>query len=330
MKRRDFMALAGGAAAVWPLGALAQTPERVKRIGILFGVNGNDPEGQRWLKRFIQVLRELGWRNGVNVQMDLRWAPDIDRMRKSAQELIALKPDVIHVTTSLATAEVLRETTTIPVVFDVVNDPLALGLVKDAKHPGGNATGFTNIVPDLGAQWLKLLKEMAPRVTHATVMYNPVPGSQLANRWAQFEAVGGELGIKVEAAPVRELAEIEKTLRGTGVDPDKGLIVIPDTFFNLARSGLIISLISRQRIVAIYPFRDFVVAGGLASYAVDIPELQRRSAVYVDRILRGEKPGNLPVEGPNKFELVINQRAAKLIDLVIPKTVLARATEVLE
>jgi len=325
MRRREFFGVLGGAAAAWPVAASAQRRDRMQRVGILMGLSAGDSEGQRWLNRFIQTLRELGWRNGTNVQIDLRWAGDIDKMRTAATELVELQPDLIHVTTALATAEVLRQTRTIPVVFNVVNDPVALRFTES-----GNATGFTNIAPDLGEKWLELLKEIAPRITRAVMLFNPVPGSRFEGRLVQLQGSAKSLGITLEATPVRDIAEIEKTIAALGQDSQAGFILIPDPFFNLTRSGLISSLASRYRVVAVYPARDFVLADGLVSYAVDVPDLQRRAAGYADRILKGEALSNLPVEVPNKFELVINLRSAKAIGLTVPPALLARASEVIE
>jgi putative ABC transport system substrate-binding protein len=324
MRRREFITLVGGAAA-WPLAARAQPRDRMRRIGILMGLPASDSEGQRWLNSFIQALRELGWRNGTNVQIDLRWTGDIDKMRTAAIELVSLQPDLIHVTTALATAEVLRQTRTIPVVFSVVNDPIALGFTQSS-----NATGFSNIAPELGRKWLELLKEIAPRITRAVMLFNPVPGSQSEDQLGQLGVIAKSLGTTIEPTPVRNIAEIEKTLEALGRDSQAGLIIVPDPFFNLTRSGLISSLASRYRVVAVYPARDFVSAGGLVSYAVDLPDLQRRAAGYSDRILRGETPSDLPMGTPNKFELVINLKSAKAIGLTVPSALLARASEVIE
>jgi putative ABC transport system substrate-binding protein len=329
MRRRDFLAGIGSAAA-WPLAADAQPAARMPRIGMLIGLATNDSEGQRWVRAFIQALRELGWRNGTNVHIDLRWGGNVDQMRTSAQELVDLQPDVIHVATSLATAEVLRKISTVPVVFSVVNDPVGIGFVQSLSRPGRNATGFTNIDPSLGRKWLEVVKEIAPHVTRAAILFNPVPGSQFETRWPQIKAAGASLGIAIDAIQVRNIPEIEKALDAIGHDPQVGLVVAPDPFFNLTRAGFITSLVSRYRIATIYPVRDWVLAGGLVSYSVDLTDQQRRAAGYVDRILKGEKPADLPVQEPSKFELVINLRTAKVLGLTVSPTLLARASEVLE
>ncbi|MBX9828176.1 MAG: ABC transporter substrate-binding protein [Xanthobacteraceae bacterium] len=329
MRRRDFLAGVGGAAA-WPPAAGAQPAAKMPRIAVLMGLPARDPEGQRWIKTFIQALRDLGWRNGTNANIELRWAPNIEQMRAFAQELVAMQPDVIQVATGLATAEVLRKTSTIPLVFTVVNDPVALGFVQDLSRPGGNATGFTNIDPSLGRKWLEVLKELAPRLTRAAVLFNPGPGSQFKYRWPQIEAAGAALGIAAEAIEVRNLVEFEKALDTIGHDPQMGLVVTPDQYFNLTRAPVITSLVARYRVAAIYPYRDFAAAGGLVSYSVDLADLQRRAAGYVNRILKGEKPADLPVQAPTKFELVINLKTAKALGLTVAPALRARADEVIE
>lgn len=332
MRRREFLTLIG-AAVLRPIDSIAQnsaSPSAASRIGVLMGLPANDSEGQRWIRSYIQGLRDLGWRNGVNIQIDLRWASDIDQMREAAKALVESKPDVIHVATSLATAEILRHTRTVPIVFSMVNDPVALGFIQSTQRPGTNATGVTNVISDMAQKWLDLLKEIAPHVTRAVVLFNPVPGSQFDNRWGQFQAAGAAMGLNVEAAPVRRIEEIESTLNSLKQDPNTGVIIIPDAFFNLTRSGFISSLMSRYRFAAIYPFRDYVLSGGLASYSVDTADLERKASAYTDRILKGEKPAELPVLGPTKFELVINLRAARAIQLNVPKNLLARASEVIE
>ena len=338
MRRRQFLKVFGGAAvagpaAGWPWAAGAQQQQQqpaMPRIGVLMGVRNGDSEGRRWAFRFIQILREHGWRNGTNVQIEMRWAVEVEKIRAQAQELVDLKPDVIHVTTAIATAEVLRRTSTIPVVFSMVNDPVTLGFVKNTEKPDGNATGFTNISPTLVKNWLGLLKEISPKISRIAVLFNPVPGSILEQRWDQFEAAAASLGVTVERTAVRNIAELEKAVESLGQDPGAGIILIPDPFFNLARSGVITSIINRHRVVTLYPFRDFVLGGGLASFSVNFTELERRSAEYVDRILKGAPPADLPVQPPEKYEVVINLRAAKQLGLTVPAAVLARATEVLE
>ncbi len=329
MKRREFLGVLGGVVA-WPAVAGAQPSGRKPRIGVLMGVRGGDPEGKRWAFRFIQTLRDRGWRNGDNVDIDMRWTLELDQMRTYAQELIDLKPDVIHATTTLATAEVLRKTGTIPVVFSMVNDPVTLGFVKDPKKPEGNVTGFINVDPDMAKNWVTTLKDISTKISRVAVLYNPTPGSVVDLRWKEFEAAATQSGLKIESTPVRNIAEMEKVADVLAQDPGVGVLVLPDVFFNTARSNVIVSILNRRRIVALYAFRDFALAGGLASYSVNFPDLERRSAEYVDRILKGAKPIELPVQMPEKFELVINPRTAKEIGLAIPESVRRRASEIIE
>jgi putative ABC transport system substrate-binding protein len=302
MRRREFITMIGGAVAAWPLAASAQQPDRMRRIGVLMGLPQADLEAQRWVRKFIQTLRDAGWRNGTNVQIDLRFCRDVYQMRAFGKELIDLQPDVIHVTTGLATNEILRQTTTIPVVFSMVNDPVSLGFVDSLMLPGRNATGITNIEPSLPEKWLELLKE---------------------------QTTAAALGLKVEQAPVTSNAEMEKTIAELG-ETQGGLIMAPDKFFNLPRTELIISQAALHHVPAIYPFRDFVDAGGLASYSIDLPDLQRRAALYVDHILKGQTPAELPVQSPIKFELVINAKTAKALDIAIAPKLLARVDEVIK
>jgi putative tryptophan/tyrosine transport system substrate-binding protein len=331
MRRREFLGVLGGAAVNWPLVARAQQQSpRLRRIAILMGLPASDLEGQRWLKAFIQTLRELGWRNGTNVQIDLRWTSGFENLRTAAKELVELQPDVIHVTTGIAAAELLRQTNTIPVVFGVVNNPVAFGFTQSLQRPTGNATGFTNISSELGIKWVELLKEIAPRINRSAMLFNPVPGAQVEWRVEGIKAAGEALGIKVEPSPVRNIEELDETIEQLGQDKAAGFFVIPDTFFNLARSKLITSIASRHRVVGVYPARDFVIYGGLVSCSVDVIDQQRRAARYADRILKGETPSDLPVEVPKKFAIVINLRSANEIGLSVPSSLLARADEVIE
>ena len=329
MRRREFIAMIGGAATAWPLAARAQPAEHVRRVGVLMGVPQADLEGQRWMRKFVQTLRDEGWRNGTNIEIDLRFSRDVLQMRTFAKELIDLQPDVIHVTTAIAAGEVLRQTTTIPVVFSMINDPVALGFVDSLMLPGRNATGFTNIEPSLAEKWVELLTELAPRTTRVAALFNPASAYSLNRRWEQLETTAAALGLKVERAPVVSNAEIEKTIVTLG-ETQGGLIMVPDQFFTLSRTQLIIALTARHRVPAIYPFRDFVDAGGLASYSVDLPDLQRRAALYVDRILKGNTPAELPVQSPIKFELVVNAKTAKALDIVISPKLLARVDETIK
>jgi putative ABC transport system substrate-binding protein len=329
MQRRKFITFLGGASAAWPLAARAQQGDRIRRIGMLMGLAESDPEGQRWAQTFIQALQELGWRSGTNVRIDLRWATDLDHMRTFAKELVELQPDLIQVTTTPATAEVLRQTRTIPVVFSVVSDPVGWGFVQNLPRPGGNATGFINIESSLSGKWVELLKEIAPRVTRVAMLFNPATAPQTAYYRGPLEAAAASLGIAAMTAPIRETAEVETAITALGQDPHAGLIALPDIFVT-AHRDLIISLAARHHVAAIYPLRLFVRAGGLVSYGVDLPDLQRRAAGYVDRILKGATPADLPVQLPTKFELAVNLKTAKGLGLTVPPTLLATADELVE
>jgi putative ABC transport system substrate-binding protein len=252
MKRRDFLGVLGGAAA-WPLAAYAQQPERMRRIGMLMGLPESDPEGQRWVQTFIQALQELGWRSGTNVRIDLHWASDLDHMRVSAKELIELQPDLIQVTTTPATAEVLRQTRTIPVVFSIVSDPLGSGFVQSLPRPGGNATGFINLESSLGGKWLEIIKEIAPRITRVVMLFNPTTAPQTAYYKDPLEAAAMSFGIKAEWVPIRQTAEIETTIAALGQDQQAGLIVPPD-LFTVSHRDLISSLAARHRVITVYAF----------------------------------------------------------------------------
>jgi putative tryptophan/tyrosine transport system substrate-binding protein len=329
LRRREFITLLGGAVA-WPLVARAQQAERMRRIGMLVGLPEGDPEGERWTKAFLQALPELGWRRGTNVQIDLRWVDtDFDRMQAIAKELVQSQPDLIEVTSTPATAAIMRETRTIPVVFSVVSDPVGFGFTKSLARPGGNATGFINMEASLGGKWVELLKEIAPRTSRVSILFNPKTSPQTGYYRESLETAAASLGVDVMTSPVSSRDEIEKLIVGLG--QDAGLIVMPDIFTGAkSQRDLIISLAAHLRIPVVYTLTHFVRAGGLVSYGVDTPDLQRRAATYVDRILKGAKPQDLPVQLPTKFELVINLKTAKAFGIEVPPTLLARADEVIE
>jgi putative ABC transport system substrate-binding protein len=329
LKRREFLRLIGGSAAAWPLTAHSQQPDRMRRIGVLVSLEEDDAEGQRWVKAFTQSLTELGWKSGTNVRFDFRWASDRKKMRICAKELVELRPDLILVTTTPATAEVLQETQSIPVVFTVVSDPVGSGFVQSLSRPGRNATGFINMESSLGGKWMGLLREIAPDVTRVVMMFNPETAPQAAYYRGPLEAAAASLDITVEAAPVRETAQIEMTIAALGQDRKAGLIVLPDIFSTSHRVP-IISMTARHRVIAIYWAEIFARDGGLVSYGVDLTDLQRRAASYVDRILKGATPSDLPTQLPTKFEFVINLKTAKALDLTVPASMLARADELIE
>jgi putative tryptophan/tyrosine transport system substrate-binding protein len=328
MRRREFVRLLGGATFAWPLAAHAQKPERVRRVGVLMFYPESDPEGQLRAKTFRRELEKLGW-TIENLQTDFRWGRgDADWTRSATTQLLNPPPDVI-VANGPAAAKIVRQAThTVPAIFIGSSDPVADGLVRSFAHPGGNMTGFSVMEPSLGAKLLELLKEIAPRLARVAVLFNPDNhGNQLV--YASAAAAAPSFGVEVVSAPWREATEIDRAISQWGRDPSHGLIVPPDPSTNSHRA-LIIDLTARYRLPAIFALRAATAEGGLMSYGVDLPELFRKAAIYADRILKGEKPADLPVQLPTKFELVINLRTAKALALNVPPTLLASADEVIE
>jgi putative tryptophan/tyrosine transport system substrate-binding protein len=329
--RREFITLIGAAAA-WPVAARAQQPDRMRRIGMLVGLPEGDPEGEKWVQAFLRGMSQLGWRLGTNFQLDVRWvATDFDRTQAIAKELVQSRPDLIQVTSTPATTAIMRETQTIPVVFASVSDPIGAGFIQTLTRPGGNATGFVNIEASLGGKWVEVLKEVAPGISRAAMMFNPKTSPQTGYYRQSLEAAASSLRVDILPSPVGNSDEIQKVMVGLGQHSDAGLIVVPDVFTAAqAQRDLITSLAVHHRIPVVYFIALFVRAGGLISYGVDHPDLQRRAATYTDRILKGAKPQDLPVQLPTKFELVINLKTAKAMDLTVPPTLIARADEVIE
>jgi putative ABC transport system substrate-binding protein len=327
MKRREFMALLGGAAA-WPVAARAQQPKRVRRIGLLTGI-ADDSTTQVRLATFLETLQQLGWAEGQNVQVDRRWGGgDADRIRKYAAELATLNPDVILATGAPATQQLLRATRTVPIVFVIVPDPVGSGFVESLSRPGGNATGFMQFEYGLSGKWLELLKEIAPGVTRAAVLRDPALPAGIG-QFAIIQSVAQSVGVDVSPISVRDAAEIERAISALARSSNGGLIV---TASALARVhiNLIITLAARQKLPAVYWDRPSVASGGLISYGSNDIDPFRRAAGYVDRILKGENPADLPVQAPTKYELVINLKTAKALGLDVPPSLLARADEVIE
>jgi putative ABC transport system substrate-binding protein len=330
MNRRIFIVRVGALVAA-PLAALAQQPDRMRRIGILMGLAATDPVIQPEMSAFHQGLTDLGWRNGTNIRIEYRGGPnDASVTRKYIQELVELKSEVIVSRTTPMTAALVREVKMIPIVFVQVSDPVGDGLVASMARPGGNVTGFTNIESSMSGKWLELLKEMSPRITHVTLLYSPntSPGGG-AYFLGPVEASASYLRVRTVAAAVDSDAEIEKAIGAIARVPNGALIVTPGVFM-LSRRELIMGLATRYRIPAVYPFTFWANLGGLMSYGTDSPDQFRRAASYVDRILKGAKPADLPVQAPVKFELVINRNAAKVIGLTIPRSLLLRADRVIE
>jgi putative ABC transport system substrate-binding protein len=328
MRRRDF--IAGLVAAAWPLAARAQQGERVRRIGWLIPGDENDPVAKTWLSAFTQALAGLGWTDGRNVRMDLRWHGDgTNRIRALAQELVGLQPDIIVTVGTAATVAVLRETRTIPIVFAAVGDPVASGIVTRLDRPSGNITGFATTEATMGGKWVELLSEIAPGLKRAAIMFNPdLPAAP--SYLPSIEAAARSLKVVPIMAPVYSDAEIETAIVALGREPRGGLVVLPDGGFMFAHLAHVISAAARNNLPAVYWSPDFAREGGLLSYGPDLVDAFRRAATYVDRILRGEKPGDLPVQFPTKFETVINLKTAKALGLTIPPNLLALADEVIE
>jgi len=332
MRRREFIGLFGTAAVGWPLTARAQQSDKMARIGMLMGLPEGDPEGERWVKAFVEGLSQSGWKRDSNVQIDLRWGgANPDQMQKMAKELVESGPDVINVTTTPATAAVLRETHTIPVVFSVVSDPVGAGFVQNFPRPGGNATGFVNIEASVGGKWLGILREIAPRTSRVSIMFNPKTSPQSVFYLKSLEPAAASMALPLTVAPIGNASDITTAIKDLAQFPDAGIVVTPDVFtFAKEQRDLIISLAAQYRIPTVYVLTVFVKAGGLVSYGVDNPDLQRRAAAYASRILRGEKPEDLPVQLPTKFELAVNLKTAKALGLPVPQSMLVAADEVVE
>jgi putative ABC transport system substrate-binding protein len=327
-RRREFISLLGGGAVAWPFAARAQQSERVRRIGVLTNLAGDDPEGQVRLTAFAQALAQLGWTVGQNLRIEHRWAAgDAERLRRYAAELIALAPDVVLATSNITVAPLLQATRTVPIVFVQVVDPVGAGFIDSLARPGGNATGFILFEYSLSGKWLELLKEVAPHVSRVAVVRDPTRGPGIG-QFAVIQAVAPPLGVELRPINASDRAEIERAVVAFAGSSNGGLIVASGgTSFN---RHLIIPLAARHRLPAVYPIRYFVTDGGLISYGPDTIDQFRRAAGYVDRILKGEKPTDLPVQAPTKYDLVINLKTAKALGLEIPPSLLARADEVIE
>jgi putative ABC transport system substrate-binding protein len=328
--RRKFLATIGGAAA-WPLAAGAQQPaERMRRIGVLMSLAETDPEAQARVAAFRKGLQTLGWAEGRNVRIDIRWAAsDAALMQRFAKELIALQPDLILSHNTPTTASLLQQTRTIPIVFVIVSDPVGSGFVASFPRPGGNITGFTNIEPTMAGKWLELLKEIAPSVARVALLFNPATAPYAEYYLGPLKAAAASFAVVAIAAPVRDAPELESVVTVHSREPNTGLLVMPDSFMNV-HSADIVSLAARHRLPAVYPFHFFAKGGGLLSYGNDLFDGFRRAADYVDRILKGEKPADLPVQAPVKFNLVINLKTARTLGLDVPPSLLATADEVIE
>jgi putative tryptophan/tyrosine transport system substrate-binding protein len=330
MRRREVIRLFGGAATAWPLAARAQQGERVRRIGVITG--GDTPDNsdmQARMAAFLEVLRQLGWSDGRNLRIDYRWpVGDADRIRRHATELVELAPDVILTTGTATMAPLLQATRTIPIVFVAVADPVGAGFVDSLSRPGGNATGFMQFEYSLSGKWLELLKEIAPGLTRAAVLRDAAISSG-TGQFGALQSVASSLGVELSPVNMREPSDIDRALGTFARSANGGLIVTASGWAAVHRE-LIITLAARYKLPAVYYRRYFVTRGGLLSYGYDQIDMNRRAAQYVDRILRGEKPADLPVQQPTKFELAINLKTAKALGFEMPPTLLARANEVIE
>jgi putative tryptophan/tyrosine transport system substrate-binding protein len=330
MERRDFFTLLGGAAATWPLATRAQQPERMRHIGVLMMHAESSPEAQAWVAAFRDGLGKLGWADGRNIRIDYRWARwNMQLIERSAKDLVALQPDLILSSSTPTTASLVKQTRTIPIVFANIVDPIGSGFVASLSRPGGNVTGFVNLEPAMAGKWLELLKEIAPRVTRAAIFFNPAAAPYADIYLRPFKAAAASFGMQATVTPARDMAELETVIAAQAHEPNGGLVALPEGFM-VTHSTEIASLATRYRVPAVYFNRAFAEAGGLLSYGNDIVDNWRRVATYVDRILKGEKPSELAVQFPVKFELVINLKTAKTLGLEVPPTLLARADEVIE
>jgi putative ABC transport system substrate-binding protein len=331
MQRREFIALVGSVAAAWPQWASAQQPDRMRRVGVLMGIAESDPAQQSFVSAFTQALQELGWRDGGNIRIDYRWGSgDADKIQSFARELVEQKPDLIVGHTTPVVAALKKQTSTIPIVFTQVSDPVGSHFVDGLAHPGGNITGFTNLEASMGAKLMELLKEVAPHTSRVALMFNPATSPEGGSYFLKpVEAAAPLLKMAMVAAPVHNSADIDSIMASLAREPNSGLIVMPDIFI-LAHRDQIIALADRYRLPAAYAYRLFPVSGGLISYGTDLADLFRRAAPYVDRILKGQKPSDLPVQTPTKYELVVNLKTARAFDLDVPLSVQQRADEVIE
>jgi ABC-type uncharacterized transport system substrate-binding protein len=331
MRRREFVTLLGGTAAAWPIAARAQQGDQMRRIGMLMGYAEDDPEAQAWVAAFREGLQKLGWTDGRNIRIDIRWAKpgDAAAMQRFAKEFTALQPELVLSSNTPATAAMLKETRSIPLVFAVVADPIKSGFVASIPRPGGNATGFSTIEPTMAGKWVELLKEIAPRINRAAFLFNPVLATWADNYIGPFKNAAASFGVEAIVVPIRDPSGLESVIAAQARMPSSGLIVLPDPL-TVTRRVEITSLAARYQLPAVYGLRFFTDAGGLLSYGHDQTDNFRRASTYVDRILKGAKPSDLPVQAPVKFALTINLKAAKALDLNVPLQLQQRADEVIE
>jgi putative tryptophan/tyrosine transport system substrate-binding protein len=329
MRRREFMVVLCGAVTVWPSLSRAQQPNRMRRLGVLMALAEHDAEGKKYIASFVQGLHELGWTDGDDIRVDYRWpGTDVGRIRAAAIELLDLKPDVILAMTPLTVAPLQQMTTTVPIVFVGVTDPLAAGIVASLARPGGNVTGVAALVYSIGGKSLEMLKEVAPAVSHVAVLYNPAQVTQVG-LLNTIKTVAPSLGIQVSAASARDADEVSQVIDAFANTPSGGMVVLPNPI-TIANRGHIIALLARHRLPAIYNIPIFAREGGLMSYGADDAVQWHQAASYVDRILKGAKPADLPVQQATKLELIINLKTARALGLTVPTMLLATADEVIE
>jgi putative tryptophan/tyrosine transport system substrate-binding protein len=330
MRRREFMTLLGGAATTWPLAARAQQPAGIRRVGVLMNLSENDLEAQRLVTAFREGLAQLGWVDGRNLRMDYRWASgDVGRIRAFAKELVELSPDIIVGYATPSVVALQQETRSVPIVFLSVTDPVGQGLVASLAHPGGNITGFAVFEFSLGTKWMEALKQIVPGLRRVTTIFNPKTAPYYPLYLRAIEKAASSFAVEPIVIEVHDDAEIERAISTLAREPDGGLIVLPDSF-NMVHRRTIIALVERYRLPAMYYFPLFATDGGLISYGPDEIDMFRRTAGYVDRILKGAKAGDLPIQQPTNFRLVINLKTARALGLDVPPTLLARADEVIE
>ena len=331
MQRREFITLIGGAAVAWPLAARAQQPDQVRRIGVLMSVPESDPEAQVWLGAFDEGLQQLGWTTGRNIRLDYRWAAptNAESRQRAAKELVALQPDLILSQNTVGTASLLQETRSIPIIFANVVDPIGSGFVASLARPGDNVTGFTLVESSIVGKWLELVKEIAPRVKHVAFLFNPAAAPYAEYYLNAFKAAAPSVGMEAIEAPVTKTSEIERVIAEQARDQNGSLILMPDTFL-LVHGAEITSLAAHYACPAVYPYSNYTKVGGLMSYGFDLVDNYWRAAVYADRILRGTKPSELPVQLPVKVQFTINLKTAKALGITVPQDMLVTAEMVIE
>jgi putative ABC transport system substrate-binding protein len=329
MRRRAFITLLGGAGATWSLAAQAQQTGGMRRVGILMPFTERDPEGQTRVTAFREGLQKLGWTEGRNIRIDYRWASDATLMPQFAKELVALEPELIFASSTPATASILEYTRTIPVIFVQVTDPIGAGFVTSLARPGGNVTGFIAVEPTMAGKWVELLKEIAPRVTRVAAVFNPTTAPFAELFLNAFKTAATSFALDATATPIHDMSELDHVISAQAREPNGGVILLPDIFIAAHREE-VVSLAARYRLPAVYPFRFFAELGGLLSYGSEPLDSYRQAATYADRILKGEKPNELPIQAPVKFELIINLKTANVLGLDVPLFLQQRADEVIE